>query len=650
MAPLPRSARWREDLESLAEKMRTAYGWDSPRKLFQLEAVKAQLEGVDMIVQAPTGAGKTAIAAGPHLWPGNEKKFTIMVCPLLSLEEEMEKTFKTDFGLKAVAINTANGGCSPLKIKDILAHKYQVILISPEMLQSRMFMDRVLRNTHFMRHMLSMFIDEAHCISHWGADFRKKYGTLGKLRAFFPRGTPVIAVTATLTARVRRTIHSVLLFAQSTAQSRFINAGNDRPNVSIVARACEHPLNSYADLQFLIPPNVNDLRDIPKTYLYVDNIPVGGEIVDYIGDQLEAAAHPDLLSSCAPLGSLREVIRPFNANLSQEYRTEAMERFRAGDVRVLVCTDAAGMGCNMPDIDRVVQWKLPATFSHFIQRAGRAARGKGRQGVAILLVERSAYNTDLVSEPSMPPPSLPNTTKSSKSASKKKAVTTAKRDPKDVREYAVAHGVNRGNSRKEDDLPEGEQPRLDLERPDESLLTFVQSTTCRRGIWAKVFESPVCAPTVPCCDICNPELLNLARPVGIPPESKPRQPKKGLPDVAARARFRGWRKEVYDREHADAMYDDEAVLDDEFIAALDSIGSLSRNYISSVLKGKWPFWDEHAEELISFTQTFSIDFIPIPPKPRSRQSSASEPPDPTFPKSTPRMVFYKVRVHLLRYS
>ena len=188
---------------------------------------------------------------------------------------------------------------------------------------------------------MSMFIDEAHCISHWGTDFRKKYGTLGKIRAFFPRGTPVIAVTATLTARARHTIHRTLLFSQSCSQSRFVNVGNDRPNVSIVVRACEHPLNSFADLAFVIPDTLRDLRDLPKTYLYVDNIATGTEIINYLGDRLEAAA-PTLLLS-AGISSVREVIRPFNASLSQEYRTLAMDRFRSGDVRILVCTDAAGM-------------------------------------------------------------------------------------------------------------------------------------------------------------------------------------------------------------------------------------------------------------------------------------------------------------------
>ncbi|KAI0354105.1 hypothetical protein OH77DRAFT_1387317, partial [Trametes cingulata] len=78
-----------EDIDWLRKEMRERFRWDSDPRLFQLEGVQAQLEGTDMIIQAPTGAGKTAIAAGPHLWPSSKGKVTIMVCPLLALEDEM---------------------------------------------------------------------------------------------------------------------------------------------------------------------------------------------------------------------------------------------------------------------------------------------------------------------------------------------------------------------------------------------------------------------------------------------------------------------------------------------------------------------------------------------------------------------------------
>lgn len=203
------------------------------------------------------------------------------------------------------------------------------------MLQSRTFTNKVLRNHHFSRRVLSVVVDEAHCVSHWGANFRKKYGTLGVVRAFLPRGTSVVALSATAMPRVRRDVMSKLHFPRSG--TLFINVGNDRPNVSVIVRACEHPLNSYIDLDFIIPvATISTPTAIPKTYIYADNIRTGTEIVDYLASRLTTI--PGISMSQA-----ETLIRPFNANMSHAYRTEAMERFRTGDVRILVCTDAAGM-------------------------------------------------------------------------------------------------------------------------------------------------------------------------------------------------------------------------------------------------------------------------------------------------------------------
>ncbi|KAI0349083.1 P-loop containing nucleoside triphosphate hydrolase protein [Trametes cingulata] len=627
--------------------MREAFRWDADPKDFQLAAVQAQIEGVDMIVQAPTGSGKTALAAGPHLWPGNENKFTLMVCPLLSLEEEMVHTFDTEFGLKAIALNSSNGACSPLVIRDILDLKYQILLVSPEMLQSCTFMDRVLRNSSFMQNIISMFIDEAHCIAHWGADFRKKYGSLGKVRTFLPRGTPVIAVTATLTARVRRTIHHVLHFGQSDAQSRFINKGNDRPNVSIVVRACEHPLNSYADLDFIIPTSLRSPTDIPKTYIYVDNISVGGEIIDYLDDKIASRrvrAPTDGGSRSTTVEPVPDgLVRPFNATFSQDYRSLAMAHFRLGSIRILVCTDAAGMGCNLPDIDRVVQWKLPATFSNFIQRAGRAARGRDRTGLAILLVEKSAYNTDLVSGKG---DSTKDLKRRKGSALKPSSATAAnalseggKKDPQETREYAKAHGASRGGSKREDALPTGAQPILDPEVSDEGLLAFVQSTSCRRRLWAQAFESELTLPpAVACCDICSPLLLDHARPAMARAEKKAKQVKRGLPDTNAQRGLKEWLRAVFVRDHRRAQYDETAILEDELISLLSACGPLSHECLASVLKEKWSFWDEYNEELETFLNTLAVVFTPIPAKPRAPRAPRSLPlpslPDSQAPSAT----------------
>lgn len=226
-----------------------------------------------------------------------------------------------------------------------------MVIASPEMLQSRTFINKLLRNPTFSQRIISFVVDEAHCVSLWGADFRKKYASLGIVRAFLPRGTPVIAMTATLTGRVRRDICSKLHFSKHGSQ--FQNEGNNRPNVSIVVRACKHPLVSFADLDFIIPTTIHCHTDIPKTYLYVDDINTGSQIVDHLSSllksRLQAGPPSAPASSSTRRGNRRcsslepGIIRPFNATLSKEYRNIAMAKFCEGDIRILVCTDAAGM-------------------------------------------------------------------------------------------------------------------------------------------------------------------------------------------------------------------------------------------------------------------------------------------------------------------
>lgn len=153
-APEPRPRLNEEDTQQLTTVIREKFKIE-PRD-FQVEAVKAQIEGVDMILQASTGAGKTMVAAGPHLWPGNQNKFTIMTCPLLSLEEEMVgfnvclciafliylilglqvQTFETDYGLRAIALNSKNGACEPKKLNVSPTSQSLAILLDRNLIPS----------------------------------------------------------------------------------------------------------------------------------------------------------------------------------------------------------------------------------------------------------------------------------------------------------------------------------------------------------------------------------------------------------------------------------------------------------------------------------------------------------------------------------
>ncbi|OCH94913.1 hypothetical protein OBBRIDRAFT_800947 [Obba rivulosa] len=368
-----------DDLKSLSELMRSTYKRDSDPLPFQLAGVRCQLKGKDAIIQALMGAGKTAIAAGPHLWPGNENKVMVMVSPLMALEDEMVETFKNNFGLNAIAIYSKNGLCSPVVVK--------------------------------------------------GADFHKKYSSLGIVRAFLCQGMPVIAVTATLMPWVRRDIHHKLQFARG--ESVFQNAGNDRPNVSIVVHAAEHAINSFTNLNFVIPATVQFALDIPKTYIYVDNITIGTDIVDYLNARIKLSI---------PAG----VIHLFNATLSHEYWHEAIEKFRIGEICIMT-------------------------------------------GLAILIVERSAYSLVLLK------PTQPQASALSKSTKQKQDKKTKKtlEEGKASKEYAQAHGLEYGASSYKDNVPNGEQPTLDPEAVDKELLTFVQSTTCRHHLWADIYDNNI---------------------------------------------------------------------------------------------------------------------------------------------------------------
>lgn len=196
------------------------------------------------------------------------------------------------------------------------------------MLLAKTFVKDVLRNAEFGKRVLSVVVDEAHVVSHWGHNFRKRYGEIGIVRAILPRVTPVVALSATLNARVRKDILKKLDFSKDYIN---IDEGNDRPNVALIVRAMEHPIGSFRDLDFVIPKNAQTSLDIPKTMVYADSLPVSPDLVDHFEGLLPETLHE------------KGFVRPFNAAFSSEYRATLMQEFKDGSVRVLVCTDAAGM-------------------------------------------------------------------------------------------------------------------------------------------------------------------------------------------------------------------------------------------------------------------------------------------------------------------
>ncbi len=193
---------------------------------------------------------------------------------------------------------------------------------------SQRFITLVLKAPEFLCRVLSVVIDEAHVVSHWGAQFRKAYGRIGMLRAFLPKETPFVAMSATLPSKLRADVLSKLQFGTDFVD---VDIGNDRPNVSLVVRAIQNAMNTFTDLDFVIKNDIQKSEEIQKTFIYADNINTGIEIIDH------------LITLLPPHLQTSGIIRPYNALLSKSTRTDLMEHFKLGHIRILVCTDAAGM-------------------------------------------------------------------------------------------------------------------------------------------------------------------------------------------------------------------------------------------------------------------------------------------------------------------
>ncbi|KAF9490110.1 hypothetical protein BDN71DRAFT_1524508 [Pleurotus eryngii] len=276
---------------------------------FQIDVIQVQLLGRDAIIHASTGCWAP--------FPSKAEGIHHYICFTPNRTARGVHTFKKEFSLAALAVSSNHDGCSPLVMKNILHGSHNIIILSPEMLLSRTFMDKI----------LLVVVDEAYVISHWGARFRKQYGKLGKIHSFIQRGTPIITLSATLSCHVCCDVLTKLQFPKDGYIS--IDVGNDRPNISLAVRAIHNPMNTFANLKFVIPRGVEKADDIPLTYLY--------------------------------------------------YCTEVMSQFRKEQ------------GCNLLNVELVVQWRLLKKLSTFVQRAGRAARAPGRTGLAVLLVEKSVY-------------------------------------------------------------------------------------------------------------------------------------------------------------------------------------------------------------------------------------------------------------------
>ncbi|TDL30202.1 P-loop containing nucleoside triphosphate hydrolase protein [Rickenella mellea] len=344
-----------------------AYEW-------QLDVGEALCLGLDSLVLAGTGEGKSFPWLFPLLNdPSGEKKI-LVISPLNALEDDLARRFKA-LGFSSVAINgeTWNRELQT----DLEAGKHRVMLTSPEMALKHDGFRKLLSAPSFSKDIAVAIVDEAHCISQWGGvgGFREEYGEVGRLRAVLPPTVPILATTATATPTVQRQIRDALQFRDDDLF--FINRGNDRHNITPEVVRMTGAASDYSALNFII----DDAQDgeLQKTMVFCNTIQTTHDVAKYLRARL-----PHLK---------RREIAVYHALRTARAKKKAMRDFRNGKIRVLVTTEAAGMGADIPDVKLVVQFKVPASLSIWLQRAGRAARSPNILGRAVLLVEKSVFET-----------------------------------------------------------------------------------------------------------------------------------------------------------------------------------------------------------------------------------------------------------------
>ncbi|WP_026105098.1 RecQ family ATP-dependent DNA helicase [Halalkalibacterium ligniniphilum] len=332
----------------------------------QKEVIEALLKQQDVFSMLPTGTGKSICYQLPALLA---EGITIVVSPLLSLMEDQVQQLKSK-GIKQVA--ALNSFLTEQKRKEVMAsiHHFKLMYVSPEMLQqpSVLTLLRSQKVSYFV-------IDEAHCISQWGQEFRPDYLRLADVRKQL--GTPpCLAITATATKDVQDDIKRRLRLHEATN----IVYSVDRPNIAMMV---ERYHSTKEKLQALIT--------------FVKNLKGPGIIYFSSRQWTEKISY-----------ALREAgidkVSHYHGGMSNEDRILIQQQFMEGQLSVICCTSAFGMGIHKPDVRFVIHFHYPTQLASYVQEIGRAGRD-GRKSIAILLysqedkgIPRSLLDLELPSE------------------------------------------------------------------------------------------------------------------------------------------------------------------------------------------------------------------------------------------------------------
>jgi len=330
-------------LDALKKVIAEKWGFPSLRPQ-QEQAMRAVLDGRDSLVVLPTGGGKSLCYQAPAVY---REQMTVVVSPLISLMKDQVDSLRAN-GIRAASMDSSQTSEERFSHEmDLREGALNLLFVSPERLAMPGFQSLLQKIG-----VQTVAIDEAHCISHWGHDFRPEYRQLNRLKELFP-GAAVHAYTATATERVRRDI-----IEQLKLRKPEVVVGNfDRPN-----------------LTFRVLPRRDEMRQILDV---IDRHKGEAGIIYCIRRR-------DVDELTAALKEKGHNARPYHAGLSPEERGSAQEAFRQERCDLIVATVAFGMGIDRSNVRFVLHAGMPKSLEHYQQESGRAGRD-GLEAECVLL-------------------------------------------------------------------------------------------------------------------------------------------------------------------------------------------------------------------------------------------------------------------------